>query len=49
MKILNAGPGFTNPMSEDETINFLDSGRRIIHLGTIDQRKEPNIHPTWFF
>lgn len=49
MKILNAGPGFTKPMSEDEAINFLVSGRRIIHLGTIDERKEPNIHPTWFY
>jgi len=49
MKILNAGPGFTKHMSEDEAINFLVSGRRIIHLGTIDERKEPNIHPTWFY
>jgi len=49
MKILNAGPGFTKPMSEDEAINFLASGRRIIYLGTIDERKEPNIHPTWFY
>lgn len=49
MKILNAGPGFTKPMSEEEAIIFLVSGRRIIHLGTIDERKEPNIHPTWFY
>ncbi|MFB5598961.1 MAG: pyridoxamine 5'-phosphate oxidase family protein [Nitrososphaeraceae archaeon] len=48
MKILNAGPGFTQPMTEDEAMKFLSSGKRNIYLGTIDKRNEPNIHPTWF-
>ena len=48
MKILNAGPGFSQPMTQDEIINFLSTGTRNIYLGTIDEKNEPNIHPTWF-
>jgi nitroimidazol reductase NimA-like FMN-containing flavoprotein (pyridoxamine 5'-phosphate oxidase superfamily) len=49
MKILNAGPGFSQPMTEDEVIKFLTTGKRNIYLGTIDYKKEPNIHPTWYY
>ncbi|MGE5634071.1 MAG: pyridoxamine 5'-phosphate oxidase family protein [Deltaproteobacteria bacterium] len=48
MKILNAGPGFSQPMTEDETISFLTSGRRNIYIATLDEKKEPNIHPVWY-
>jgi hypothetical protein len=38
MKILNAGPGFSQPMTEDETRLFLTSGRRNIHIATPDEK-----------
>ncbi|HET8857272.1 MAG TPA: pyridoxamine 5'-phosphate oxidase family protein [Nitrososphaeraceae archaeon] len=49
MKILNAGPGFSRPMTEDETISFLTSGRRNIYLASLDEKDEPNIHPVWYY
>ena len=49
MKILNAGPGFSQPMTEDETILFLTSGRRNIYIASLDEKNEPNIHPVWYY
>ena len=48
MKILNAGPGFSQPMTEDETISFLTSGRRNIYIASLDEKNEPYIHPVWY-
>ena len=48
MKILNAGPGFSQPMTKDEIISFLTSGKRNIYIATLDEKKEPNIHPVWY-
>jgi hypothetical protein len=44
MKILNAEPGFSQPMTEDETIPFLTIGRRNIYIASFDEKNEPNIH-----
>ena len=49
MKILNAGPDFSQPMTEDETISFLTSGRRNIYIASLDEKNEPNIHPVWYY
>jgi len=49
VKILNAGPDFSQPMTEDEMIKFLASGKRNIYLGTIDKKNEPNIHPASYY
>ena len=49
MKILNAGPGFSQPMTEDETISFLTSGKRNIYISSLDEKNEPNIHPVWYY
>ena len=49
MKILNAGPDLSQPMTEDEVIKFLTTGKRNIYLGTIDKKNEPNIHPTSYY
>ena len=49
MKILNAGPGFSQPMTEDETTSFLTSGRRNIYIASLDEKNEPNIHPVWYY
>ncbi len=48
MKILNAGPGFSQPLTKDEIISFLTSGKRNIYIATLDEKKEPNIHPVWY-
>ena len=48
MKILNAGPGFSQPMTEDETISFLTTGRRNIYIASLDEKNELNIHPVWY-
>ena len=49
MKILNARPGFSQPMTEDETISFLTTGRRNIYIASLDEKNEPNIHPVWYY
>ena len=49
MKILNASPGFGRELTEDEVRNFLGNNKLNIHLGTIDSKGDPNIHPTWYF
>ena len=46
MKILNSGPSFSQPMTEDETISFLTSGKRNIYIASLDEKNEPNIHPS---
>jgi general stress protein 26 len=51
MKIFNASPGFGAPLTEDEVRNFLTAAdsKLNIHLGTVDVKGEPNIHPTWYY
>jgi general stress protein 26 len=49
MKILNADPGFGRPLKEDEIRDFLTNGKLNIHIGTVDKKGEPNIHPTWYY
>ena len=49
MKILNAGSVFSQPMTEDEAISFLTSGRRNIYIASLDEKNEPNIHPVWYY
>jgi nitroimidazol reductase NimA-like FMN-containing flavoprotein (pyridoxamine 5'-phosphate oxidase superfamily) len=49
MKILNANPGFGTQLTEDEIRNFLGNSKLNIHIGTIDRKGDPNIHPTWYY
>jgi general stress protein 26 len=49
LKILNGSPGFGAPLSEQETVDFLTKGKLIIHLGTLDEKGHPNVHPTWYY
>src|SRR5574339_909981 len=49
VKILNAGPDLSQPMTKYEVIKFLTTGKRNIYLGTIDKKNEPNIHPTSYY
>src|SRR5215218_6202775 len=48
MKILNAGPGLSQPMTKYEIISFLTSGKRNIYIATLDEKNEPNIHPVLY-
>jgi general stress protein 26 len=49
LKILNASPGFGAPLNEQETKDFLTTGRLNVHLGTVDEKGHANIHPAWYF
>jgi general stress protein 26 len=49
MRILNASPGFGTKLSEDEIKNFLVDNKHNIHIGTIDNNGDPNIHTTWYY
>ena len=49
MRILNAAPTMSLPLTEQEIIDFLTNSKLNVHLGTIDEKQEPNIHPTWYY
>jgi general stress protein 26 len=49
LKILNASPGFGAPLTENEVVNFLTNSKLNIHIGTVDEKGESNIHPTWYY
>ncbi len=49
MRILNASPGFGSPLTEQEIKDFLANSKLNLHLGTIDEKQEANIHPTWYY
>lgn len=50
MRILNAGPEFSVPMTEHELRDFLSNNDKLnLHLGTLDEKGHPSIHPTWYF
>ena len=47
MKIINAFPGMGEPMTEEETKNFMANSNNnlLIRIGVIDEKGEPNIIP----
>jgi hypothetical protein len=50
MKILDASePEFGGPMTENEVKNFLINSKKNVHISTLDERHESNIHPTWYY
>lgn len=49
MKIINASPNFGSPMTEDEVRNFLSNSKLNVLLGTVDEKGDPNVHPTWYY
>ena len=50
MKILDASePEFGGPMTEDEVRDFLVNSKKNVHISTLDEKGEPNIHPTWYY
>ena len=49
MGILNASPGFGTQLTEEEIKNFLGNSKLNFHIGTFDNKGDPNIHPTWYY
>jgi general stress protein 26 len=49
LKILNGSPGFGAPLDEQETTDFLSTGKLNVHLGTVDEKGHANVHPAWYF
>jgi len=49
LKILNGSPGFGAPLDEQETTDFLMTGKLNAHLATVDESGHPNIHPAWYY
>jgi general stress protein 26 len=49
MRILNASPVFGTQLTVEEINNFLSNSKLNIHIGTIDNKGDPNIHPTWYY
>ena len=47
MKILNAIPGFGVPLTEQGIKEFLTTKVLNVHLGTVDEKGDANIHPAW--
>jgi general stress protein 26 len=49
LKILNAIPGFGGPLNEQEIKDFLTTKVLNVHLGTVDENGDANIHPAWYY
>ena len=49
IKILDSSAGFGAPLNELEIKDFLSTKVLNIHLGTLDEKGHPNVHPTWFY
>ena len=49
MRILNASPSFGSTLNEQEIKDFLTNSKLNVHLGTVDEKNEPNIHPIWYY
>ena len=49
LKILDASPGYGEPLSEQDTKDFLTTKVLNIHLGTVDENGHANIHPAWYY
>lgn len=49
LKILDASPGYGGPLNEQDTKDFLTTKVLNIHLGTVDENGDANIHPAWFY
>ena len=49
LKILDASPGYGEPLSEQDTKDFLTTKVLNIHLGTVDENGHANINPAWYY
>jgi len=49
MRILDASAGFSAPLTELEAKEFLSGSKLNVHIATLDENGQPNIHPTWYY
>lgn len=51
MKILNAHPGMSEPMTEDEARNFMvnTDNRLLVRVGIIDEKGQPKVTPLAYY
>jgi hypothetical protein len=49
IKILEASPGYGEPLNEQDTKEFLTTKILNVHLGTVDENGHANIHPAWYY
>ena len=49
MRILDGSAGFSAPLTEQEAKEFLSESKLNIHIATLDENGQPNIHPTWYY
>ena len=49
MRILDASAGFSAPLTEQEAREFLTEIKLNVHIATLDENGDPNIHPTWYY
>jgi general stress protein 26 len=36
-------------MTKEGVVDFLTNSKLNLHLSTLDEKGDPNIHPTWFY
>ena len=46
MRISDASAGFSAPLTELEAKEFLSGSKLNVHIATLDENGQPNIHPT---
>lgn len=49
IKIYNASPLFSAPMTKPELDDFLQNSKLNLQLGTVDEDGEPMIHTVWYY
>jgi general stress protein 26 len=49
VKVLSAKDPLAGPMTEKELKDFLENKDLIIHIGTVDEKGEPNVTPTGYY
>jgi general stress protein 26 len=49
LHIINANPGFGSSLNQKEVKDFLNNSKLNLHFATLDEKGDPNIHPTWFY
>jgi PPOX class probable F420-dependent enzyme len=49
VRIINGTHGFGAPLTSGEVKEFLINSRLNVHIGTIDEKGNPNVHPTWYY
>jgi general stress protein 26 len=49
VKVLSAKDPLAGPMTEKESKDFLESKDLLIHIGTVDEKGEPNVTPAVYY